>query len=427
MDTSGERPAAMRSAVAYALRHWSVVPLHTPDRDGCSCRRTACPAPGKHPRIRWQPAMARRATVAEIVAWWRRWPDANVGIVTGTISRLAVVDVDPRHGGEVALTALEAAHVRLPATVEVRTGGGGRHLWFATGLDRVPSALLGPGVELKAEGSIVVAPPSIHGSGIAYEWLAGSAPWERAIAVLPGWLAAADRTGPGHAGHGTPAIPRTEAEQRGFAAAWARAGIRLREGDAYYCCPFHPDEHPSLHVDAAGCRWYCFGCRRGGGIGALLELLGERPPRMPRRRLRAAVGDQAPVTLDGTTAVEVVGESRHQDDLLRLVGRRPYGGVEVTAVAELVPEPDNPADPAAVAVAIDGRPVGYLARDDARRLRATVVAARRTRGAATARAVIRGGWDRGRSDVGSLGVVLFLPAPSPAPDAPPTPRAAAPR
>ena len=48
-------------------------------------------------------------------------------------------------------------------------------------------------------------------------------------------------------------------------------------------CPFHDDHHPSLHVDSEACRWYCFGCRRGGGPGRLRRLVaqkvGARPPR----------------------------------------------------------------------------------------------------------------------------------------------------
>jgi hypothetical protein len=414
MDAGGGGVTELRWAVAYARRGWSVIPLHTPGETGCSCGRPACAAVGKHPRLSWEAAMSRRAAESEVIAWWRRWPEANIGVVTGRVSGLAVLDIDPRHDGRATLEALEVAHGPLPATLEVATGGGGSHLWYAAGPETVPSAVLGPGVELKAEGGLVVVPPSLHRSGRRYAWVPGRSPADGDPAPLPAWLGAARPPWVRPGGQAAPAPPRTEGERRAFAAAWARAGVRVEPGEGYYSCPFHPDEHPSLHVDEAGCRWFCFGCRRGGGTGRLLELLGERPAADPRRRLRAFVGSRLPVTVDGSSALDIVGESHHQDELLELVGRRrPYGGVELTAVAELVPEPDNPADPAAIVVTIDGRAVGYLGREDARRLRDVVVGARRARGRATARAIIRGGWDRGRSDVGSLGVVLLLPGPLP--------------
>jgi hypothetical protein len=115
------------------------------------------------------------------------------------------------------------------------------------------------------------------------------------------------------------------------------------------------------------------------------------------------------VTLAGTQRLEVVGEMAHQEVLLSLAGGRSFGGVEVDAVAELAPEPTNEADPEAIAVLIDRQRVGYLSRTDARRMRSIVDAARRNAGAATCRAVVRGGWDRGRGDVGPVGVILFVP------------------
>ena len=42
-----------------------------------------------------------------------------------------MIDVDVRHGGDGSLEGLEREHSRVPMTVECRTGGGGRHLYFA--------------------------------------------------------------------------------------------------------------------------------------------------------------------------------------------------------------------------------------------------------------------------------------------------------
>jgi hypothetical protein len=356
--------------------------------------------------------MARRASAAEIAGWFRRWPRSNVAIVTGTISDVVVLDVDPRHGGEASLERLEAELGPLPETVQSATGGGGRHIWFSLGGGAAPpSSVLAPGLDLKSEGGLVIAPPSLHASGTRYAWRPNLGPDEHALAPVPPALLSrtlARPVGPHPRGI---VVPRTVQEQRAFAEAWQREGIALADGDAYYRCPFHPDDHPSLHIDPVGCRWYCFGCHRGGGPGALRALFGEGAPRpATRSRVRGTVGPRVTVSLAGDTWIDAVGESHHQDELLALAGRRSYGGVDLEAVAELVPEPAHPIDPQAVSVWIGGRPVGYLGRADARRLRRDVDAARAAHGHARCHARIRGGWDRGRGDLGSFGVQLLLPS-----------------
>jgi hypothetical protein len=353
--------------------------------------------------------MTERAGEDTVADWWRRWPAANVGVVTGLVSGAVVLDVDPRSGGNDSLAALERRFGALPPTAQVRTGGGGRHLWLDPGGVALPTTRLAPGLELKAEGGIAIVPPSRHASGGLYAWGPGQAPDEAGLAPLPPWLAAlalGERDG---AARATVATPRTEAERRTFAEAWARAGVELQRGDRYYLCPFHDDHRPSLHVDADACRWFCFGCGRGGGIGRLRRLLGETAPSVSRRRLRGTVGQMEPVTVAGTRRTEVTGESFYQDDLLELAGgRRSYGGVELEAVAELVPGLDTDR-PRSVVVLIGDRVVGHLLPDDAERLMPLIAEARVVEGHATCRALIRGGWDRGRDDVGRFGVTLLLP------------------
>ncbi len=113
------------------------------------------------------------------------------------------------------------------------------------------------------------------------------------------------------------------------------------------------------------------------------------------------------LTLPGGERIEVVGESLHQDELLALAGgRRRYGGVELEALAELVPGPEHED---IVAVLVKGRPVGRLRREDAMRFRPAVEESIREHGVATCAALVRGGWDRGGDDVGLFGVVLLLP------------------
>jgi len=209
---------------------------------------------------------------------------------------------------------------------------------------------------------------------------------------------------------------RTEGERSEFAALWALAGVRLRPGDRNYLCPFHPDHHPSLHIDAEGCRFYCFGCGRGGGTGRLRRLVDvprRSAPKSHRSNIDLLVPMPAiPITLPGITEVRVAGESAHQQALLELTGgHRRYGGVRMETVARLVPEPGNSADPAAIAVTIGAETVGYLSRSDAARYGAMIADAIELSGEASCLAMIVGGWEREHGNVGLFGVRLRLSAP----------------
>lgn len=160
----------LTQALAYAARGWPVIP---------------CRPHGKEPLV----AGGYRAATTDpdvIREWWGRWPDANVGIPTGRPSGIIVIDVDPRHGGDETLLELP----ELPQTVEVITGGGGRHIYFLAPDQEIrcrPNAL-GPGLDLRGEGGYVLVPPSVHPSGRRYEWELSSHPEDVAIAPLPDWL-----------------------------------------------------------------------------------------------------------------------------------------------------------------------------------------------------------------------------------------------
>lgn len=171
---AADAPEAKAAALAYLGRGWSVVPIRPK---------------AKLPLIAWEQYQHRRADEDEIAEWFQRWPNANIGIVTGSISQIVVLDIDPRHDGAESLARLEAVNGTLPATVEAETGGGGRHLYFrAPPMELRSRASLAKGADLRAEGGLVVAPPSIHPSGKAYAWRSGHDPQTLAPALLPQWL-----------------------------------------------------------------------------------------------------------------------------------------------------------------------------------------------------------------------------------------------
>ena len=185
MPTTTFRTGAV--ALGLARRGWPVLPCHHPTGGGCSCGHADCTSPGKHPRLRHG---LHEATTdpATIRRWWRTWPEANIAVRTGATpagAGVVVIDVDPHHGGEDSLTALEQTHEGLPRTLEVTTGGGGRHLWFAhPGGGSVPNSAgrLGPGIDVRGDGGYVLVSPSRHHSGGRYRW--HYAP----LALLPDWL-----------------------------------------------------------------------------------------------------------------------------------------------------------------------------------------------------------------------------------------------
>jgi len=161
------------AAMVYAARGWSVIPMQQR---------------GKRPLVAWLEFQRRLAGPDEIDAWYRRWPDANVGIVTGRVSGLVVVDIDVGHGGAESLVRLESERGPLLPTVEALTGGGGRHFYFAHPGGLVPNrAGIAPGIDVRGDGGCVVAPPSVHASGRRYAWAAGRAPDEVALAAMPAW------------------------------------------------------------------------------------------------------------------------------------------------------------------------------------------------------------------------------------------------
>ncbi|MBM4274069.1 MAG: DNA primase [Deltaproteobacteria bacterium] len=181
------------AALTYAEWGWPVIALHTPIGAGCSCRRPDCGSVGKHPHYHPEHLShgLKDATTdaALIKTWWEVWPEANVGIVTGAASGLVVLDVDPPKGGDESLEHLEKEYGPLPETVEALTGGGGRHLLFQHPGGTLPNKVnLYPGLDIRADGGYIVAPPSVHASGRTYEWEVMHNPQEMAIAPIPAWL-----------------------------------------------------------------------------------------------------------------------------------------------------------------------------------------------------------------------------------------------
>lgn len=112
----------------------------------------------------------------------------------------------------------------------------------------------------------------------------------------------------------------------------------------------------------------------------------------------AAKGNTLPRS--GAYTFDIVGEASYQDALDHLAGGKTDAGVHVQKWASLVMEKNNPFDPNAVRVDIDGQTVGYLSRAHAVRFRKTI-----NRSNCVCPALITGGWTRAGSK-GNYGVKL---------------------
>lgn len=166
------RPAAglQDQAQRLARKGFAIVPVSAAVDGVCTCRQKArCNKAAKHPLIKsWQ--LKSSTASDQIEKWWRKWPTANIGVVTGKPSGVVVLDFDPRHGGDETLENLLVEFSgELWGTYHVKTGGGGWHFYFTEPFGGLPSrANIQPGLDTRGDGGLIVAAGSIHASGQLY-------------------------------------------------------------------------------------------------------------------------------------------------------------------------------------------------------------------------------------------------------------------
>ncbi len=169
-----------RDTLIYARKYlelgYSVIPVKSSQKGGA-------PFP-------WGKYQNQRPTEEDIEQWWGDngdYKDMGIAIVTGEISGLVVLDLD-RHGEVDGLVQAknQFGHYSGDAP-SVLTGGGGLHEFYRYPGKKVPSGTILPGIDVKADGGFVYAPPSRHPSGDTYEWEAP--PWEYdEIPDPPSWV-----------------------------------------------------------------------------------------------------------------------------------------------------------------------------------------------------------------------------------------------
>lgn len=130
-----------------------------------------CKERGKQPAFKnWQDTATTDPEAIRTI--WTRNPQFNLGIATGSKSGgLIVVDIDNHDvNGADSLAEWEQENGKLPDTATVLTGSGGVHYYYRTSEEVRGATGVLPGVDIRAEGNLIIAPPSIHPNGNAYEW-----------------------------------------------------------------------------------------------------------------------------------------------------------------------------------------------------------------------------------------------------------------
>lgn len=156
-------------AQRYLEWGWSVIPV----------LGDAAPQAAKVPPIPWGRYRFQRPTLDDLEAWFFRQRFVGLAVVCGSISNLIVLDFDDPHLAE----AFARQYPDLTLTYTVRSGGRGLpHYYWRPPPGRLVTGVSAPGVDLRAEGSYVVAPPTC---------IAGGA-WELARADEPRQLSDVD-------------------------------------------------------------------------------------------------------------------------------------------------------------------------------------------------------------------------------------------
>jgi len=176
-DQLGIPPAALdpaelhQAARAYCLLGWSIVPAATE---------------GKRALVAWRRWQTQAPDLELVDRWWRRYPRANVAVITGRLSGIVVIDLDVRHGAERSLVELEREAGDLPWQAVVETPSGGHHVYLRHPGFGIPNSAskLGHGVDVRGDRGLALLPPSRrHLAG--YRWEVGG---PETIPAMPnGW------------------------------------------------------------------------------------------------------------------------------------------------------------------------------------------------------------------------------------------------
>jgi hypothetical protein len=193
-NSTGDAPKTpLEAALFYLSRGWCPIPLCPPNCPGNLSTRHKHPADrsGKVPLVPGWTTFKELPSHAQVVSWWGRWPDANVGVICGRISGIIGVDVDGPEGID---ELLRLTGGQIPETVRFTTPSGGRRLLFRYPPgESIATRHMGGKtrpLSILSDGSQTVMPPSVGHNGERYAWTDGLAPDWGSLPEAPVWVTA---------------------------------------------------------------------------------------------------------------------------------------------------------------------------------------------------------------------------------------------
>ena len=136
-------------AEKYISLGWSLIPIKPNN---------------KEPLIPWKEYQTRKANLEEVQEWLKKWPEMNLGVVTGKLSQIVVVDLDGLEGMEYGVLH------KIVSGIQQTTGNGKQIFYKWT--EHVDNSVskIAPGVDIRGDAGFVVVPPSQHPNGKLYRW-----------------------------------------------------------------------------------------------------------------------------------------------------------------------------------------------------------------------------------------------------------------
>ena len=139
----------LMSALEYLERGFSVIPIAKGSK--------------KPPKdFHWQKYQQHRATSEEVEEWFHQWPNAQLALVTGLLSQVAVIDAD----GPAGVQFLKKS---VPRTSVYQKTKKGWHAFYHLTNAVSNKARSYPEIDVRGQGGYVLIAPSVHPSGIQYQ------------------------------------------------------------------------------------------------------------------------------------------------------------------------------------------------------------------------------------------------------------------
>jgi hypothetical protein len=166
------RISMLHAALAFAKQGYKIFPV-PPNTKKSYVRRDARSGSGESWGMTNDPTLIKK--------YWERWPEAGIGLPTGWVNKIIVIETDNPKGhkdlevdGEVSLQAVEKRLGTLPKTKMAESPSGSKHRIHAHPGKHLriknSASEIGPGIDVRGDGGMVVAPPSIRKDGV-YRWI----------------------------------------------------------------------------------------------------------------------------------------------------------------------------------------------------------------------------------------------------------------